>query len=307
MASDPVKITLVGAGTIGLSFAALHLAKGATCLVTIYDTRPDLQSYVSTHLPSYLLDIDLESCTNRLFYASNVADAVTNADIIQEQGPESAEFKKNLWPEIEKHAPEDALFWSSTSGIPASIQSEHMQDKSRLLVVHPYNPPHIMPLLELVPSPHTSQSVIDKTLDFWRNRGRTPVVIKKECTGFVANRLAFALFREACSLAASGVASVEDIDSIVTSSMGPRWAVAGPFKAYHAGGGEGGLKTFMEKIGGTVGECWNASEEDVRNGNIRVGGDWQADVCRQSDEAYGAADTSERDVKTKKVLEAVRP
>lgn len=130
-------------------------------------------------------------------------------------------------------------------------------------------------------------------------------MIKKECTGFVANRLAFALFREACSLAAQGVASVEDIDEIVTSSMGPRWAVAGPFKAYYAGGGEGGLRSFMEKIGGTVGECWDASDEGVRKGGIRVGAEWQEGVCEQAEDAYGVVDTGDRDAKTRRVLEAV--
>lgn len=163
-----------------------------------------------------------------------------------------------------------------------------------------------MPLLEVVPSPQTSQTVIDRTLEYWRSLGRAPVVVKKECTGFVANRLAFALFREACSLVHQGVVSVEDVDEMVQTSMGPRWAVAGPFKSYHAGGGEGGLKSFMEKIGSTVQESWEASEEDVRKGSISVGNEWQEDICEQSDAAYGIINTAERDFKTRKVLEAVR-
>lgn len=223
---------------------------------------------------------------------------------MQENGPENIAFKKALWPEIEKYARSDTLLWSSTSGIPASQQSENMRDKSRLLVVHPYNPPHIMPLLEVVPSPKTTQSNINKTLKYWRSLGRTPVVIKKECTGFVANRLAFALFREACSLVAQDVVSVKDLDAIVTASMGPRWAVTGPFKAYHAGGGEGGLYSFMDKIGGTVQECWHVSEEDVKKHNINVGeGEkWQEKACKQSEEEYGNVDTKERDARTRKVL-----
>lgn len=128
-------------------------------------------------------------------------------------------------------------------------------------------------------------------------------MVKKECTGFVANRLAFALFREACSLVAQGVVSVQDCDEIVRASSGPRWAVAGPFKSYHAGGGEGGMKSFMEKIGGTVQACWEASDEDVKRENINVGGSWQAEVCRQA-EAYGVVDTTGRDSMTRKVLAA---
>jgi 3-hydroxyacyl-CoA dehydrogenase len=305
MAAPGIKVAVIGAGTIGLSFAALHLAKNLGCNVTIYDTRPDLSKYVDEKLCQYLVDADLEECKSRVQIAESLTKAVETASIVQEQGPENADFKRTTWAQIEQFAPQDALFWSSTSGIPASEQSKDMKDQSRLVVVHPYNPPHIMPLLEVVPSPETSQEVIDRTLEYWRSLGRVPVLIRKECTGFVANRLAFALFREACSLVAQGVVGVEDLDSVVQASMGPRWAVAGPFKSYHAGGGEGGLSSFMDKIGGTVQECWNASDRDVEAGNIGVGKSWQEDVCRQTDEAYGVVDTAQRDTKTKAVLDAV--
>jgi len=304
--SKPTKITLLGSGTIGLSFAALHLSKNPTCRVRILDTRPDLQDYVSKNLPSYLTDADQESCISRLSFAQDIADAVHDADIVQEQGPENTSFKVSIWPQIEAHAPSHTLFWSSTSGIPASEQSRNMRDRSRLVVVHPYNPPHIMPLLEVVRSPETADEVVERTLKYWRDLGRTPVVVKKECMGFVANRLAFALLREASSLVSQGIVDVEALDNIVSASMGPRWAVAGPFKSYHAGGGEGGLSSFIGKIGETIQNCWDASEEDVRKGGIRVGGDWQRDVCRQAEEAYGVVDTHERDRKTKQVLEAVK-
>lgn len=164
-----------------------------------------------------------------------------------------------------------------------------------------------MPLIEIVPSPRTPRDLISAAENFWKEEiGMKTVVVKKEVPGFVANRLAFALLREACSLVASGVVSVEEVDDVVTGSMGPRWAVSGPFKAYHAGGGEGGLKGFMEKIGGTVQSCWEAGEEDVRKGNVVVGGAWQEGVCKQAEEAYGRVDTGERDRKTRKVLEAVK-
>lgn len=308
MANDtpPTRIALIGSGTIGLSFAALHLSKNSRCQITIHDTRADLETYVSKHLPDYLVDADQEACMKRLSFASSVEEAVKNADIVQEQGPETKDFKISIWPQIEEHAPNDALFWSSTSGIPSSEQSRDMKDKSRLIVVHPYNPPHVMPLLEVVRSAETSDGVVERTLDYWRGLGRTPVVVKKECVGFVANRLAFALFREACSLVSQGVVGVEDLDDIVRASMGPRWSVAGPFKAYHAGGGEGGLASFLDKIGGTVQSCWDASDDDVAKGNVRIGESWQQDICKQADEAYGIVNTSERDSKTKKVIEAVK-
>jgi 3-hydroxyacyl-CoA dehydrogenase len=175
-----------------------------------------------------------------------------------------------------------------------------MQDKSRLLVVHPYNPPHIMPLLELVPSPDTSEEVIKRTQEFWIGRGRVPIHIKKETTGFVANRLAFALLREAVHLVNEGVVSVEELDSIVESSMGPRWAVAGPFKSYHAGGGPAGLEGFFKNIGGTVQDCWQDS------GKPNIGDGWEEKIFQQSQDSYGIVDVSERDRLTRRVLEVLK-
>lgn len=289
-------ITIIGAGTIGLSFVALHLAKHSYS-VTISDTRPDLEDHIRSTLPAYLpSDVDWES---RVILTPDLGTAVRSATIIHECLPETASLKQSIWKQVEVHAPSDALLWSATSGVPASTQSEQMNDKSRVCVVHPYNPPHIMPLLEVVPSPLTSQLVIDATLQFWRGLGREPVLIRKETTGFVANRLAFALFREAVHLVDSGVVGVEELDSIVQSSMGPRWSVAGPFKSYHAGGGKNGLAGFMANIGGTVEDVW----EDL--GAPKADGEWRNRLCQQASDAYGVVDTAERDRITKKVLDVI--
>ncbi|KAK5168822.1 uncharacterized protein LTR77_006131 [Saxophila tyrrhenica] len=306
--ADKHHIALIGSGTIGLSFAALHLTKSTTSTVSIYDNRPDLYDYITEHLPGYIdpAECSEKSYSDRITLAPSLKAAVEFADIVQEQGPENEDFKTKLWPEVEKFARSDALFWSSTSGITATVQGKGMKDKTRLMVVHPFNPPHIMPLLEVVPGEKTSQAAINKTLKYWRSLGRTPVVLKKECTGFVANRLAFALFREACSLVAQDVVSVKDLDAIMTASMGPRWSVAGPFKSYHAGGGEGGMQSFMEKIGGTVQNCWEASEKDVEKFkiNVKAGEKWEEKMWKQCEEEYGNVDTADRDAKTKKVLQA---
>lgn len=296
-------IVLIGAGTIGLSFAALHLQYLLSpTQLTIHDTRPNLESYVESGLRD-VLPASQRGLIHKVLLSTSdetLPQALANATIIQEQGPENAPFKTKIWSMIETHASNTALLWSSTSGIPASIQCENMKDKSRVLVVHPFNPPHIMPLLEIVPSPSTNQSSIDQTLEFWRVRGRQPVVIHKETKGFVANRLAFALLREAIHLVNEGVVSVEAVDDIVTSSMGPRWAVAGPFKSYHAGGGEGGLESFFKNIGGTVQSCWEDSGKD----NIGTGG-WEEGLFKQANQAYGVVDTKERDIITRAVLETV--
>jgi 3-hydroxyacyl-CoA dehydrogenase len=294
-----LRITLIGTGTIGLSFAAFHLPHLASpSQLTIYDTRPNLAQYVQDNLSKFF-DTPSSFDLSTINIASSLQEAVQSATIIQESGPENLPFKQTLWASVEKFAPKDALLWSSTSGIPASQQAENMQDKSRLLVVHPYNPPHIMPLLELVPSPTTSSEVIQRTQDFWSARGRVPIHIKKETTGFVANRLAFALLREAIHLVNEGVVSVAEVDSIVESSMGPRWAVAGPFKSYHAGGGPAGLEGFFKNIGGTVQGCW----DDI--GQVNVGEQWEEEVFRQSKETYGVVDVAGRDRMTKRLLEVL--
>ncbi|KAH8819248.1 hypothetical protein F5884DRAFT_760052 [Xylogone sp. PMI_703] len=198
-----INVTLIGAGIIGLSFAASHLTQPRNCHVTIYDTRTDIQSYILETLPRYIDDLDKIGgisglfTSGRLRIASTLQDAVEKANIVQEQGLENEPFKQALWLEVEKFAPGDCLFWSSTSGIPASKQAERMETPSRLLIIHPYNPPHIMPLLEIVPAPNTDPKLVTKAIDYWKTLGKVPVVLGKECTGFVANRLAFALLREA--------------------------------------------------------------------------------------------------------------
>lgn len=241
---------------------------------------------------------------------------MSSADIVQEQGPEKVAFKQDLWSQIEAAAPENALFWSSTSGIPASVQGKKMRNPSRLLVVHPFNPPHIMPILEIVPpggDAEGSAESINSTLDYWRSLGRNPVVLKEEITGFVANRLSFALLREAIHLVNEGVVSAEEVDRVVEESMGPRWAVKGPFWSYHAGGGSGGLRGFLDKIGDTIQACWDDA------GNVNLGrndpsqqcssASWQATLCDQVEKAYGRLtedDLRERDQKTRQLLQITR-
>ena len=304
----PTRITLIGAGTIGLSFAALYRllsTESRPIEVTIYDTRHDIEDYVRSTLPKYCLQqadrVSTWFSDGTLKISHDLASAVAVAHIVQEQGPENIAFKASVWPQIEDRCPPACLLWSSTSGIPASAQSKNMRDPTRLLVVHPYNPPHIMPLLEVVPSTVTKPELVTRTVQFWESLGREPVVIRKEVTGFVANRLAFALFREAIHLVNDGVASVEDIDKVVQTSMGPRWTIAGPFKSYHAGGGQGGLEAFFKNIGGTVQDCWDDS------GKVDVGDGWEEQVFHQTKEAYGVVDTAERDRRTMKVLSAVAP
>ncbi|KUL92435.1 hypothetical protein ZTR_02439 [Talaromyces verruculosus] len=323
-ASFDLRIAIVGSGTIGLSFAALHLShKTKRVQVIIHDPRPGIEEYVKKTLPEYLdTDISLPQLleSKQLILSSELSAALESVDIVQEQGPENVSFKQSLWPKIENAAPSTALFWSSTSGIPSSVQGINMREPARLLVVHPFNPPHIMPVLEIVP-PRTSatassdsrpsQEYIDRTIEYWKTLNRSPVVLQEEVTGFVANRLSFALFREAIHLVNSGVVTAAEVDRIVEESMGPRWAVKGPFWSYHAGGGkEKGLKGFLEKIGDTIQACWDDSGTPSleRGGNASVAS-WEGTLCEQVEKSYGMLedkDLRDRDEKTKQVLNITR-
>lgn len=199
---------------------------------------------------------------------------------MQEQVPENVALKQKLWGEIEKYASPTCLFWSSTSGIPSSTQSIHMSGRERLLVAHPINPPHVMPLIEIGPPPGADPAMVARTVAFWKALGKVPVVLKKEVTGFVANRLAFALFREAIHLVDEDVVDVQDIDRVMENSMGIRWARAGPFKSYEAGGGDAGIEGLMKNIGKMMQDCWNDQ------GKANMGEPWEEKVYEQTRMAY---------------------
>jgi 3-hydroxyacyl-CoA dehydrogenase len=300
-------ITLIGAGTIGLSFAALHLRSSASSIITIYDPRPDLEAHVLSLLPNYLPPthppVPTLFSSGRLVLSPTLSAACTlSTDVVQEQGPESADFKTSLWPQIEALVSPSCHLWSSTSGIPASVQSSQMTNPGRLLVVHPFNPPHIMPLVEIVPSPTTPEVEVEVASYYFDRIGHSPVVIGKETTGFVANRLAFVLFREACRLVQQGVVRAEDVDRIVEGSIGLRWGIKGPFASYHDGGGANGLEGFLENVGRTVEDVWKEGEGPLEDG-------WKEMVVKQTESAYGPVSPQnfvERDRITRRVLEVIR-
>ncbi|KAM0344857.1 hypothetical protein ACHAPU_006987 [Fusarium lateritium] len=318
-------IALIGLGTIGLSFAALHLSYSSANL-RLYDVRSDLKEHIESLLPVYLkstkkdgtqCDIDVQKLFSdgRLTVCYSIEEVCSNATIVQEQGPDSVDFKKSNWAEVVKYAPSSAHLWSSTSGILASKQVEELEDKSRVLVVHPFNPPHIMPLIEVVPSPHTAPERTQFAINYFKGlgSGHRPVRINKETQGFVGNRLAFALFREACHLVTNDVVSVEDLDTIVEASIAPRWAVAGPFKTYNSAGGTGGIGAFLHNLADTMEACWEDGGDITLKGTSAMGsvkdenGDWTAKITKETDQTYGrptADSLAERDSNLQRIIAA---
>ncbi|KZL86536.1 3-hydroxyacyl- dehydrogenase, partial [Colletotrichum incanum] len=315
-------VALIGLGAIGISFAALYLRHTKGC-VSVYDTRNDLEEHLSSVLPGYIdsddssLEISHLRESGRLRICSSLEEACHGATIVQEQGPENPDFKRSIWTQIESSAPANAHFWSSTSGIAASVQNQDMIDKTRLLVVHPFNPPHILPLLEIVPSTTTNPNEVEFARRFFveLDSGHRPVVIRKELPGFVGNRLAFALLREACSLVQQEVVSAQDVDTIMEVSLGPRWAVQGIFKSYNQGGGVAGIQAFFNNLSGTIQNIWDSLESvNFAQANLQLSqkdddGNWENKVVEQTIKAYGMPTPEqfqERDVALRKVLEAQR-
>ena len=254
------KVTIIGAGAIGISWAALFLANGLN--VTVNDPRPDLEEAALKEIqeisPSLkALGYDIKGLRKNLSFEKDLNKAVEDADLIQENGPENVPFKQDLYVRIESNLKPTALVLSSSSGIPSTIITEKMKDASRVLIGHPFNPPHLIPLVEVVPGTRTSKEALAAAIQFYTSIGKTPIVIEKETPGFVANRLQAALMKESTYLVSTGVVSMENLDRIVSSSIGLRWAAAGPFKTFTLGGGPGGLPHFLKHLGPGLEQLWS--------------------------------------------------
>lgn len=276
-----MKTAIIGAGTIGQSWARLFASYGHE--VVLSDPRDDLDELVE-RLREFG---DVRAASGE----DPVAYAASGAGFVQECGPERVEIKRELFAACAEHADDGAVFASSSSAIPASETAEGLPESvaSRLLVGHPFNPPHIMPLVEVVPSPATSSDAVDAAVEFYRSVGRAPIVLGKEARGFVGNRLQNAVLRESVHLVQSGIVSVKDLDNAVMNSIGMRWAAVGPLEGLHLGGGEAGLRGLMEHIGPSFAEI------DLPDPDMSMEG--MEDVFKQAEEAYGqppAASIAER-------------
>ncbi|MES2719359.1 MAG: 3-hydroxyacyl-CoA dehydrogenase NAD-binding domain-containing protein [Pseudomonadota bacterium] len=257
---EPVSnVTVIGAGVIGMSWTALFLAHGLN--VVVHDVAPDAEARVrqgmETLMPTLAaMGLPIYNLCARLSFEPTLAKAVANADFVQENGPDRISFKRALWAEVEQYAPTHTLFLSSSSGIPTKQQGKDMREPGRLLIGHPFNPPHLIPLVEVVAHARTKPDDAQRVLEFYRAVGKKPMLLRKEVPGFVANRLQSALLREAVLMVKWGVVSVDELDDIVTSSIGLRWATGGPFRSFHMGGGPTGFAGFLKHFARGVQLLW---------------------------------------------------
>lgn len=245
------RIAIVGTGTIGASWATHFLAQGFD--VTATDPAPGaeaaLRSYVEGAWPGATkLGLVPGASPDRLKFTSDLAAALTDADFVQENGPERPELKVKLFADIDAATPPEAIIASSSSGITMSEIQVQCRRPERTVIGHPFNPPHVIPLVEVVGGKKTSPETVSTAMDFYRSIGKKPILLKKELPGHVANRIQGALYREVVYLISEGVLDVADADDAVSWGPGLRWGVMGPNLLWHLGGGQGGIQHFMDTL-----------------------------------------------------------
>jgi 3-hydroxyacyl-CoA dehydrogenase len=246
------RIAIIGTGVIGASWTSLFLAKGLDVIAT--DVAPDaetsLRRFVKAAWPALeRLGLAPGASQSRLTFTADLMAAVRPADFVQENGPERIDFKKKLYRQLDESLPADVIIASSSSGLTMSeIQSDCGLYPGRSVIGHPFNPPHLVPLVEIVGGAKTSEATIERASEFYTSLGKQTVRLRKEVPGHVANRLQAALAREVYFLVADGVVSVADVDKALSWGPGLRWGIMGQVLLNHLGGGQGGIEHFFEQF-----------------------------------------------------------
>ncbi|WP_348533500.1 3-hydroxyacyl-CoA dehydrogenase [Herbaspirillum sp. 3R11] len=239
------KIAVIGAGLIGRAWAIVFARAG--CSVAIYDAVPEALSACTKLLHDNISDLAKhglitetpEVVLARIKPVSTLAEALKGAALVQENVKETVEVKRQIFAEMDKLAAPDTILTSSTSWIPTSEFSEHLPGRHRILVAHPVNPPYLVPLVELAPAPWTSEETVKRAHDIYTRAGQSPVLLKKEITGFLLNRIQGAVLNEALNLYENGYASSEDLDKVLKDGLGLRWSFMGPFETIDLNAPEG--------------------------------------------------------------------
>jgi carnitine 3-dehydrogenase len=251
-------VAIVGTGVIGASWATAFLARGLD--VTASDPAPNaetvLRQTVEAQWPAMeQIGLSPGASPQRLHFVASPEAAVAEAGFVQENGPERIDIKRDLFHRLDEAAPADALMATSSSTITVSeFQDACTRHPERVLLGHPFNPPHLIPLVEVSGGRMTSEEAIERALSFYREIGKHPIRLRREIRGHVANRLQAALWQEAFHLVAAGIASVADVDAAIAHGPGLRWSLLGPFLNLHLSGGEGGIGALFDK------PLWQATE-----------------------------------------------
>ena len=258
-------IGIVGSGVIGASWSALFLAAGHD--VVNYDPDPDNAAKTSRYIDQAwgsleaLGMVKTGASPDRIRYVDSPAAATADAQFIQESVPERIEIKHDTFAQMEPALQDGAIVATSSSGLLLKDMQAGWQDPSRFILGHPFNPPHLIPLVELLGNDATAPGVLDRAAAIYEHAGKDTIRVLKEVPAHVANRLQAALWREAISLVAEGVASVEDVDKAVTAGPGLRWSVMGPHMLFSLGSGGGGIGTFCERFGPSFQTWWDSMKD----------------------------------------------
>jgi len=261
------RVAIIGTGAIGASWTALFLAKGLEVVAT--DVAPNAEAALKRFIESAWpmlkrLGLAAGGSQSKLSFTADLATAVKGADLVQENGPERIDFKRKLYGQLDELLPADVIIASSSSGLTMSeIQSACRSHPERCVIGHPFNPPHLVPLVEIVGGTKTSEETIQRVAEFYTALGKRTVRLHKEVPGHVANRLQSALSREVYHLVAEGVVTAADADTALSWGPGLRWGIMGSLLLNHLGGGQGGIEHFFEQFAGPMTAWWKVLGQPV--------------------------------------------
>lgn len=252
-------IAVVGCGVIGASWAAYFLAQGMSVTATDPGENAEAELYrlVQSFWPALQQQgLKPGASLDKLAFTSNIQDAVRGTQFVQENGPERLAIKHAIIAEIEAAVDPHVLIASSSSGLLVSQMQQGALHPERIVLGHPFNPPHLIPLVEVLGGKQTSPDAVERAMAFYRDIGKKPIHIQVEVAGHVANRLQAALWKEAVYLVEQGVVSVADLDIAISHGPGLRWALLGPFLNLHFSGGAGGIEHLLEHLGPPMEDWW---------------------------------------------------
>ena len=281
-------VAVVGTGLIGASWAAYFLAAGLD--VRAHDPAPEAEARLRATVAAYwptLEQIGLRpgASPERLRWEPGIEEAVRAADFVQESGPERADLKAAIYRRMDAATPAHVVIASSSSFMmPSVLQAPCHAHPERVLLGHPFNPPHLIPLVEVCGGERTDPAAVETALRFYADIGKKPIRLKREITGHVSNRLQAALWQEAMHLLEQGVADLADIDAAISHGPGLRWALLGPFMNLHLSGGAGGMRYMLDHLGPSIAGMWR------EQGQVEMSPGLIAQTVAGIDDALAATD-----------------
>lgn len=252
------KVACIGSGTIGSSWAALFSIGGRK--VNLFDVEKEALERAHENINSELeflserglLNRSVEEIMGKINLVEDMEEALEEVDYVQESVPERYDAKRSVFREMDGQLPKEVILASSTSGLLMTEIQKATENPERCITAHPWNPPLLIPLVEIVPGEETAKETVEKTVELMEELGKSPVRVRKEVPGFIGNRLQMAVWREACDLVDKGVCTVEEVDKALSAGPGIRWAFMGPHFTLHLGGGEGGLEHWVDQFAGEL-------------------------------------------------------